>query len=112
MAAAVAALIPAGDGGTCLAANEATLERAQQPPQWQAQSCVAGSRPLGLATLQACDGVAPSTETGISLSVELMTALSMCTGFGWGGVNFLHSSLYGAMFWICDQNSVGNTLMF
>ena len=49
MEAAVAPLISAGDGGTCLAANEATLERAQQPPQWQAQSCVAGSRPLGRA---------------------------------------------------------------
>jgi len=29
-----------------------------------------------------------------------------------GIVNFLHSSLYGAMFWICDENSVDNTGTF
>ena len=28
--------------------------------------------------------------------------------FGWDRVNFLHSGLYGAMFWICGQNSIGN----
>lgn len=30
--------------------------------------------------------------------------------FGRDGVNFLHSSSYGAVFWICDENSVDNTL--
>jgi len=33
-------------------------------------------------------------------------------GFGWDRVNFLHSSLYDAMFWICDENSVDNRGMF
>ena len=37
MEAAVAPLLPAGDGGTRLAANEAALERAQRSPQRQAQ---------------------------------------------------------------------------
>ena len=55
-------------------------------------------------------GMAPSTEVGTSVSVELVTALSMSTGFIW--VKSLHRSLYGAMVWICDQNSVGNTPMF
>lgn len=32
--------------------------------------------------------------------------LSICTGFGWGGVNFLCSSPYGAVFWISAENSV------
>ena len=35
-----------------------------------------------------------------------------CAGFGWDRVNFLHSSWYGATFWICAGNSVGNTAMF
>ena len=34
------------------------------------------------------------------------------TGFGWDRVKFLHSNLYGTMFWICAENSVDNTLMF
>ena len=38
--------------------------------------------------------------------------LAECTGFGQDRVNFLHSSWYGAMFWICDQNSIDNTGMF
>ena len=32
-----------------------------------------------------------------------------CTGFGWDRVDFLPSSEYGAMFWICAENSVGKT---
>jgi len=32
-----------------------------------------------------------------------------CAGFGWDGVNFLHSSLYGAKFWICAEISVHST---
>lgn len=32
--------------------------------------------------------------------------------FGWDGVNCFHHSLYGAVFWICDVNSVGKTPMF
>lgn len=34
------------------------------------------------------------------------------TGFDREKVNFLHSSSYSAMFWICDQNNVDNTGMF
>ena len=34
-----------------------------------------------------------------------------CTGFGWDTIKFLHSSLYGAVFWICAENTVGKTLM-
>lgn len=25
-----------------------------------------------------------------------------CTVCGWGGINFLHSSLYAVVFWICE----------
>jgi len=39
-------------------------------------------------------------------------SLHFCAGFDWDGVNFLHSSLYGAMFWISAENSVDNTGMF
>ena len=35
-----------------------------------------------------------------------------CAGFAWDRVNFLHSSWYGAMVWICAENSVDNTGMF
>lgn len=38
--------------------------------------------------------------------------LSRCTGPDWDGVNFLHSSPCGAVFCICDQNSVDNTPAF
>lgn len=34
------------------------------------------------------------------------------TGFGWERINFLHSTLYGAMFWIFDQKSVNNRDFF
>ena len=30
----------------------------------------------------------------------------------WDAANFLHSSWYGAMFWICAENSVDNTERF
>ena len=36
------------------------------------------------------------------------SGLHSCAGFGWGRVNFFHSSLYGAMFWICAGNSADN----
>lgn len=35
-----------------------------------------------------------------------------CTRFGCDGVNFLHGSPYGAMFYICYQNRVDSTGMF
>ena len=35
-----------------------------------------------------------------------------CAGFGCDRVNLLHSSWYGAMFWICAENSVDSTEMF
>ena len=35
--------------------------------------------------------------------------LTLHAGFGWGGGNFLHSSWYGAVFWICAETRVGNT---
>jgi len=35
-----------------------------------------------------------------------------CAGFGWGRVNFPHSSWDGAVFWICGENSVDNTAKF
>jgi len=41
-----------------------------------------------------------------------MQDMQVCADFGWGSVNFLHSSHYGAMFWICAENSVDNTGMF
>jgi len=37
-------------------------------------------------------------------SVSILPLTS--TGLGWDRVSFLHSSLHGAMFWICDRNSV------
>lgn len=33
---------------------------------------------------------------------------SHCTGSDWDGVSFLHSALYGAALWICDQNDADN----
>ena len=38
--------------------------------------------------------------------------VGQCSGFGWSRVNVLHSSYYGAKFWICAENSVDNTGMF
>lgn len=38
--------------------------------------------------------------------------VTQCTCSGWDGVNFLHSSWSGAVFWTCDQNSADNTPMF
>lgn len=35
--------------------------------------------------------------------------VSGCTGFGWGRVNFLCHSLYGAMLWGFDENRVDNS---
>jgi len=29
-----------------------------------------------------------------------------CTGLGWGRFKYLHGSLYGVMFSICDENGV------
>lgn len=42
-----------------------------------------------------------------------LNALSVrgCSGFDWDRVSFLHRSLYGAVVWICSENSVDNTLM-
>lgn len=34
-----------------------------------------------------------------------------CTGLGWARINFLHGSSYPAMFWLCDQPSLGNSGM-
>ena len=34
------------------------------------------------------------------------SSVSKRTGLGWHSANFLHNSLYGGVFWICDQNSV------
>lgn len=34
------------------------------------------------------------------------------TGSGWHGVSFLHSSPYGALFWICDYNGLERKPMF
>jgi len=35
-----------------------------------------------------------------------------CHGFDWDRLNFLHRGLYDAVFWIFDENSSDNTLMF
>lgn len=37
--------------------------------------------------------------------------MTPCIGFGCDRVSFLHSSPYGAMFWICYQNGADNTPM-
>lgn len=37
---------------------------------------------------------------------------SHCTGSDWDGVSFLHSILYGAALWICDQNNADNAPEF
>jgi len=36
----------------------------------------------------------------------------MCAGFGWDRFVFLHSSSFGAMFWLCAENSGDNRGMF
>lgn len=38
--------------------------------------------------------------------------LNMFSGFGWDGVNFLHSCLYGAVLQTGDHNNAGNTAVF
>jgi len=55
----------------------------------------------------------PATLQGLAVINNVIRALkiSMCGPvliFGWNRVNFLRSSLYGVMFWICDENSVDN----
>ncbi|XP_074989722.1 LOW QUALITY PROTEIN: tubulin alpha-8 chain-like [Calonectris borealis] len=52
------------------------------------------------------------TSTGLVLTALGKLWLQLCAGFGWGRVKFLHSSWYGAVFWICAGNSVDNTGMF
>jgi len=42
----------------------------------------------------------------------MKSELTHCAGFGWGRVNYLHSSYYAAMFWICVENSVDSTGLF
>lgn len=41
--------------------------------------------------------------------VEFATAINLCIGFAWDGVNFLHTSWYGAVFGICAEKSVDNS---
>lgn len=38
--------------------------------------------------------------------------LNTYTGSDWTGINFLYSSSYGDVFWICDQNSGDNAAVF
>lgn len=40
------------------------------------------------------------------------TRVMACAGFDWGTVNFLHSTWYRTVFWICAGNRVDNTGMF
>ena len=44
--------------------------------------------------------------------IKILSRTGCCAGFGWHRLNFLHSSWYGAMFWICAGNSVDNAGMF
>jgi len=46
-----------------------------------------------------------------ALVTKQHTLLCWCTGCDWNRVNFLHSSSYDAMFWICEQNSLDDTLI-
>jgi len=41
-----------------------------------------------------------TSSEAIVLRCGLRQGVEFCTGFGWDRNNFLHSSLYGAMFWI------------
>lgn len=47
---------------------------------------------------------------GLFLKAQLST-IAVCNyaSFEWGRVNFLHSSWYGAMFWIYDESYVDNS---
>jgi len=38
-------------------------------------------------------------------------AIENCTSFGCSRVSFLHSGLYHAIFWVCDENSVDNIVV-
>jgi len=53
-------------------------------------------------------------STAISLEEKKMEQVikSHCAGFGWDRVNFLHTSWYETIFWICAENSVDHTGMF
>jgi len=49
----------------------------------------------------------------VQLSLSKLTAgETQLAGSGWDGVNFLHSSQYGAVVWLCGQICVDNILMF
>jgi len=48
-------------------------------------------------------------ETSLALSFLHQKLQTACSGFIWDRGKFLHSRLYGAMFWICKENSVYNT---
>lgn len=51
-------------------------------------------------------------ENQQKLSITTHTLMTAYAGFGWCKVNFLHSTLYRAMSWICARNSIDNTEMF
>lgn len=46
--------------------------------------------------------------------MQVCRACAICTfiDFGWDRLNILHCNLYGAMFWICNENSVHNIPCF
>lgn len=44
--------------------------------------------------------------------MQVNCASGDCTTSDRDGVNFLHSSLLGAAFWICDPNNVDSTPVF
>lgn len=48
----------------------------------------------------------------MNVHVELQHHLKHCIGSGQDGINFLHSSLHGAVFWTCGSNSIDNTTAF
>lgn len=44
-------------------------------------------------------------------ALSYLLVFPLCTGFGWGRVKFLHSTLCVALFWICVGNRVRNIEM-
>jgi len=51
-------------------------------------------------------------DHSLEYSHPVSICLPICPGIGWDRVNFLSGSWCSAVFWIWDENSVDNILMF
>lgn len=50
--------------------------------------------------------------TDLPSKSSVQVSMGLCAGSGWDGVNFVHSSSCGAVFYICNQHNTDDTLKF